>query len=111
RAAFLAVCSVTAAGLTAWASHAVLRDQPLSIDAGLYLQQARAMAHGHFGMPAPLPAHAFSNRFLLEGPDHRLYGIFPPGWPLAIVPFVWLGKPMLVGPTLAVLMVLAQAAL
>jgi hypothetical protein len=111
RALFLSVCSLAAAGLTAWASHAVLRDQPLSIDAGIYLQQARAMAHGHFGMPARLPAQAFGDRFLLEGPDRRLYGIFPPGWPLAMVPFVWLGKPMLVGPALAVLMVLAQAAL
>jgi hypothetical protein len=109
RVAFVAACALAAAGITSWVLHRTLGDQPLSIDAGVYLLQARAMAHGHFGMPPPLPAQAFSDRFLLEGPDGRLYGIFPPGWPLAIVPFVWLGRPMIVGPLLAALLVVAQA--
>jgi hypothetical protein len=37
--------------------------------------------------------------------------VFPPGWPLAIVPFVWIGAPMLAGPVMAALLVIAQAAL
>ena len=92
-----------------WVTHRTLGDRPLSIDSGIYLLQARAMAHGHFGMPEPLPAQAFADRFVLEGPDARLYGVFPPGWPLALVPFVWLGRPMLAGPAVAVAMVFAQA--
>jgi hypothetical protein len=84
---------------------------PVVIDGGVYLMQARAMAHLHFGMRVPLPLQAFSNHFVLEGPDRQLYGVFPPGWPLAIVPFVWAGAPMLIGPVLAALLVIAQAAL
>jgi hypothetical protein len=109
RGAFVAVCAAAAAVLSWWVLHRTLRDQPLSIDAGVYLLQAHALAHGHFGMPEPLPAQAFGDHFLLEGPDQRLYGVFPPGWPLALVPFVWLGHPMLVGPFLAGVLVVAQA--
>jgi hypothetical protein len=111
RRAFIGACAVAAAAISWWVLHRTLRDQPLSIDAGIYLLQAHAMAHGHFGMPEPLPAQAFSDHFLLEGPDRQLYGIFPPGWPLAIVPFVWLGRAMLVGPFLAAAMIVAQASL
>ncbi len=111
RWVFVGVCAATAAGISAWAAHAAMRDQPLSIDAGIYLLQARALAHGHLGLIAPHPIQAFGDRFLLEGPDHELYGIFPPGWPLAIAPFVLVGAPMLVGPAVAVALVLAQASL
>ncbi len=111
RPVFIGVCAAAAAGISAWTVHAAMRDQPLSIDAGIYLLQARALGHGHFGLPAPHPIQAFGDRFLLEGPDRELYGIFPPGWPLAIAPFVLVGAPMLVGPAVAVALVLAQAAL
>jgi len=111
RPVFVGACALVAAGLSWWVLRTTMGDQVLSIDAGVYVMQARAMAHGHFGMPAPLPAQAFSDRFLLEGPDRLLYGIFPPGWPLAIVPFVWLGAPTIAGPLLAALLVVAQAAL
>lgn len=108
---FLGACALAAAGLSAWAAHRAMRDQPLSIDAGIYLLQARAMAHGHLGVTAPQPFQAFGDRFVLEGPDHALYGIFPPGWPLALSLFVAAGAPMLAGPFVAVLLVLALAAL
>jgi hypothetical protein len=111
RPAFVAVCALAAAGISAWVLHRTLRDQPLSIDAGTYLYQAHALAHGRFGMPVPVPAQAFDDRFLLEGPDERLYGIFPPGWPLAIVPLAWLGRPMWIGPALAAALIVAQASL
>jgi hypothetical protein len=109
--AFVAATAAVAAGLSWRLVHGLLRDTPLSIDAAVYLMQARAMSHGHFGMQAPVPMQAFSGHFLSEGPDGRLYGVFPPGWPLAIVPFVWAGIPMLVGPVIAALLVVAQAAL
>ena len=111
RPAFVGVCAAAAAGISAWAVHAAMRDQPLSIDAGIYMLQARALAHGHLGLIAPHPIQAFGDRFLLEGPDRELYGIFPPGWPLAIAPFVLVGAPMLVGPAVAAALVLAQASL
>jgi hypothetical protein len=111
RTVFVGGCALAAAGMSWWIVHRTLGDRPLSIDAGVYLLQGRALAHGHFGMPEPLPAQAFGDRFVLEGPDERLYGIFPPGWPLALVPFVWIGRPMLVGPALAVALVGAQALL
>jgi hypothetical protein len=111
RPVFLGVCAAAAAGISAWAAHAAMRDQPLSIDAGIYLLQARALAHGHLGLLAQHPIQAFGDRFLIEGPDRELYGIFPPGWPLAIAPFALVGAPMLVGPVVAVALVLAQASL
>ena len=111
RAVFVGGCSLVAGGMSWWVVHRTLGDRPLSIDAGAYLLQARALAHGHFGMPEPLPAQAFGERFVLEGPDARLYGVFPPGWPLALVPFLWMGQPMLAGPALAVALVFAQARL
>ncbi|HEY1692371.1 MAG TPA: hypothetical protein VGG39_09420 [Polyangiaceae bacterium] len=111
RPAFVGACAVAAAAISWWVVARTLHDRPLSIDAGIYLFQARTLAHGHFGMPEPLPAQAFGDRFLLDGPDGRLHGIFPPGWPLALVPFVWIGRPMLAGPVIAVGLVFAQARL
>jgi hypothetical protein len=108
---FVATTAIVAAGISWHVVHELLRDTPLSIDAAVYLMQARAMSHGHFGMRAPVPIQAFGGHFLSEGPDGLLYGVFPPGWPLAIVPFVWAGVPMLVGPVVAALLVVAQAAL
>jgi hypothetical protein len=109
--AFTWGCAVAAAAISWFVVHAWLLDMPLSIDASVYLLEARAMSHLHFGMRAPLPMQAFANHFLFEGPDRELYGVFPPGWPLAIAAFVRLGVPMLAGPTLAALLVFAQAAL
>jgi hypothetical protein len=111
RPVFVGVCALAAAGISGWATHAAMRDQPLSIDAGVYLMQARAMAHGHLGLLAQHPIQAFGDRFMLEGPDGEQYGIFPPGWPLAIVPFLLVGMPMLVGPAVAIALVFSQAAL
>jgi hypothetical protein len=108
---FVSICAAAAAGISWRMAHVPLRDMPLTIDSSVYLLQARAMAHLHFGLPAPLPVQAFSDHFLSEGPDRRLYGVFPPGWPLAMVPFVWLRAPMLAGPAVAALMVVGQAAL
>jgi hypothetical protein len=108
---FVATTAIVAAGISWHVVHELLRDTPLSIDAAVYLMQARAMSHGHFGMRSPVPMQAFGGHFLSEGPDGLLYGVFPPGWPLAIVPFVWAGLPMLVGPVIAALLVVAQAAL
>lgn len=88
-----------------------MRDRPISIDATVYLFQARALSHGHLGMPLPEPRQLFGGRFLFEGPDGHLYGVFPPGFPLFLAPFVALGIPLLVGPLLAAALVFAQGLL
>jgi hypothetical protein len=108
---FVAACALGAAAI----SHAFLRGpmggKVLSIDGTVYLMEARALAHGHFGMPLPAPRLPLGARFLFEGPDGRLYGVFPPGYPLFLVPFVAAGVPLLAGPFIAALLVLAQYAL
>jgi hypothetical protein len=109
--AFVGACAAVALSISWWVSQYPMHGTPVVIDSGVYLMQARAMAHLHFGMATPSPLQAFSNHFVLEGPDQRLYGVFPPGWPLAIVPFVWVGAPMLAGPAVAAMLVLSQALL
>jgi hypothetical protein len=111
RRLFVGACAVAAAGLSWWVHRGTLLGNPLSIDAGIYLAEARALAHGHLGMRAPAPAPAFGLHFLFEGPDGLLYGVFPVGWPLAIAPFAALGAPAAAGPAVAAALVLAQAAL
>lgn len=108
---FVAVCAAVAALISYLLVIGPLRDRPSSIDAHVYLFQARALSHGHFGMPLPEPQQVFGARFLFAGDDGRLYGVFPPGFPLFLVPFVWAGAPMLAGPVLAALLVVSQSLL
>lgn len=105
---FLMATAAIAALLSYLIVSGPMRDRPSSIDAHVYLLEARALSHGHFGMPIPEPRQLFGGRFLFAGDDGHLYGVFPPGFPLFLVPFVWLGVPMLVGPVLAALLVGAQ---
>jgi hypothetical protein len=111
RRVFVSGCALVATALSWRVSQDWFHGIPGGIDSAVYLMQARAMSHLHFGMLAPVPLQSFSNHFVFEGPDRRLYGVFPPGWSLALVPFVWLGAPMLAGPALAALLVVAQATL
>ncbi|MGH7270943.1 MAG: hypothetical protein ACREJ3_10985, partial [Polyangiaceae bacterium] len=74
RWVLVSLCALCASGISWVAVREILHTTPLAIDAGVYLMQARAMSHLHFGMPAPIPREAFSDRFLFEGPDGRLYG-------------------------------------
>ncbi len=106
--AFAVFAALLTFGVSLWFVRTVCPRQPISIDASIYLLEARALAHGHFGMPLPLPRQAFGGRFLFEGPDGALYGVFPPGYPLFLAPFVATGTEMLAGPVVAVLLVLAQ---
>ncbi|MCC6644768.1 MAG: hypothetical protein IT374_04240 [Polyangiaceae bacterium] len=100
------------AALATFASYVLQRGvqngQVVALDSCVYLLQARALSHFSFGVPLPEPHLGFGGRFLFEGPDGRLFGVFPPGFPLFLVPFVWLGKPMLAAPALAFAMTCAQ---
>jgi hypothetical protein len=111
RRTFVAICALAAAALSMALVRGDVASTPVAIDAGVYLFQARALAHGHIGAALPSPAQAFGAQFLFEGGGGRLYGVFPPGYPLLLVPFVWAGAPMVAGPVVAALLVVAQYAL
>jgi len=110
RAFALGVAAVAAA-ISAALVTGPLHTRALSIDANVYLLEARALSHLHFGMPVPEPIQAFSGRFLFAGADGRLHGVFPPGFPLLVAPLVALGAPLLAGPLVAALLALAQCRL
>jgi hypothetical protein len=96
-----------------------LRGGPRIIDATSYFLEARSLAAGGFSFDVPQPSASFRGRFLL--PDTGSWAfparsdslgvIFPPGYPLLLSLGVWLGAPMLVGPTLGALLVAATYAL
>ncbi len=109
--AFVATMALLAAGISYGLLRLALNGHGLSIDASVYLYEARALAHGAFGMPVISPMTPFGGRFLFEGPSGAMYGVFPPGYPLFLVPFVWMGVPHLAGPAVSALLVPAQYAL
>lgn len=106
----IAVLAVTTAGLSCWTYFGPMRGQVMARDASVYVLQARAMAHGHFGMPAFLPRISQSVHFLVFGADGRLHGIFPPGFPLFLAPFARFGVEWLAVPLVAALLAIATAA-
>ena len=83
-----------------------LRGGPRIIDATSYFLEARALSEGLFAFPVPTPSGAFRGRFLLNGPE-GLAVIFPPGYPLALALGFLVGAPLLVGPLLGGLLVVA----
>lgn len=103
-----------------WAYVAIyLRGGPRIIDATSYFLEARSLAAGGFSFDVPQPSASFRGRFLLPETgswslpvrSDSLGVIFPPGYPLLLSLGVWLGAPMLVGPTLGALLVAATYAL
>ncbi len=104
RAVFIGLVALAQAGLTELSLRWIARGHTLSPDGAVYWFQARAMSHGSFGTPLELPRQAFSLRFLFEGADGALHGVFPPGWPLFLVPFVRVGRPFAAGIVVAMLL-------
>ncbi|HEV8549663.1 MAG TPA: hypothetical protein VGQ57_11560 [Polyangiaceae bacterium] len=95
------------AALLSWAYVVrFLHGGPRIVDATSYFLQARALAEGHFAFRVPEPSAAFRGRFSLLGPS-GLSVIFPPGYALALAAGFRAGVPMLVGPLLAALLVIA----
>ena len=84
----------------------VLAAFPNSGDEYVYLFQARTLTAGHLWWPAPLPPDLFATNYVAND-GGRVYGTFPPGWPLALalamtagVP-AWLVNPLVGAATLA----------
>jgi hypothetical protein len=102
-----------AAGLLSIAYIATyLRGGPRIVDATTYFLQGRALSHGDLSWTPPEgPSASFRGRFLIHrelGPDGAsMGGIFPPGYPLMLSFGFMLGAPMLVGPLLALGLVVA----
>jgi len=111
RRRFLAVLGLIA-GLVSIAYIAIyLRGGPRIIDATTYFLQGRALSHGDLSWTPLDPSASFRGRFLfyrdggLGGAS--LGGIFPPGYPLLLAFGFMLGAPMIVGPLLALGLVVA----
>ena len=111
RAVFVAGAALVGA-LISWAVvRGPMRGQPLSLDGVVYLAEARALTHGSFGLPMAFPRMMSSLRFFFEGADGKLHGVFAPGFPLALAPFVAAGGALLAGPATAAALVVASYAL
>ena len=108
---FVALVAACAFAMSLAYVYGPMAHKAVSIDANVYLFEARTLVHGAFGAAGPPPKLAYSARFLFEGPDGRLYGVFPPGYPFFLAPFVRFGVPLLAGPVTAVLLVFGQNAL
>ncbi|MCS6898207.1 MAG: hypothetical protein NZX77_00340, partial [Polyangiaceae bacterium] len=109
--AFVGGVALLSAGISLWFVFRMLGGKVLALDCSVYLLQARAMAHGTLGIPQEAPGLYQSSRFLFEGPDGLLYGVFPPGYPLFLAPFVRIDAAMLSGPVTAAALVAIQYAL
>jgi hypothetical protein len=108
---FVPVVAFAAAGTSLACVRGALHGQVYATDSAVYLFEARALSHGLLGAVIPGPRLAFGGRFLFEGADGHLHGVFPPGYPLYLVPFVAMRAPLLAGPVTAALLVFAQFAL
>lgn len=89
-----------------------LRGGPRIIDATAYFQQAKVFASGALTSPAFEPSAATRGRFTyFDSAAAASAIIFPPGYPALLSLGVRLGAPMLVGATLAALLVWSTAEL
>lgn len=108
----IGAAALIAAMLSALYVVVILRGGPRIVDATTYLLEARAMARGLLAWAPSEPTASVAGRFLVHdalGEGTRVAGIFPPGWPAVLAPFVLAGAPMLSGPVLAALVTVATA--
>jgi hypothetical protein len=103
---FVGALALIATLLSAGYIQHFLRGGPRIIDATSYFLEARALSEGFFSFPVPSPSGSFRGRFLLSGPA-GLAVIFPPGYPLALAFGFLVGAPLVVGPVLGGLIVVA----
>jgi hypothetical protein len=108
----LGVLATSAALLSAAYLTWVLRGGPRIIDATAYYQQARVFASGHFTEKLFEVGAATRGRFLYASPATRELGVlFPPGYAALLSLGFRVGAPLVVGPVLAALLVVATAEL
>ena len=107
RRRFLAVAGFVAAFLSLGYIAFYLRGGPRDALAPVYWLQGRAMSHGQLAWSVPEPTASFRAEHLIAGLPDRVAGIFPPGYPLLLAAGFLVGAPMLIGPLLAALLVVA----
>lgn len=78
----------------------VLGNIPHGLDAYTYLFQAQVFASGRWTAPATDLPRVFNGQLVVQK-DGRRFGIYPPGWPALLAPFVRAGIPQLAGALLA----------
>ena len=72
--------------------YAVLGGGPHVSDEVVYLFQAQTLARGHVAAPAPaLPEFFRYLNIIIDTGRGVWFGIYPPGWPAVLAPFVKLG--------------------
>jgi hypothetical protein len=108
---FTAVACAVACVVTAWVHHVPMHDQVVSGDACMYVAQSRPLSHFELALPAPAPRIAHSAKFLVEGADGRLHGVFVPGYPLFLALFARWDAFLLAALVTSTLFTLAHAAL
>lgn len=97
-----AVGGVLLLGVLAWLHLVVLAGFANSGDEYVYLLQARTLLAGRLWWPAPVAPDLFTTSYVaIDG--GRLFGTFPPGWPLALALAMAAGVPAwLVNPLIGV---------
>jgi Dolichyl-phosphate-mannose-protein mannosyltransferase len=102
---------VTALALTA-STELVVGNQPMTDDENVYLFQARMMAAGHLTLPSlpdvePLRERLFEDNVFLVN-NGKIFGQYPVGQSIALLPGVMIGYPHLMPILFAVLTVLGM---
>lgn len=91
-AVYLSAAGALAAATYLLFHYAVLGGTPHVSDEVVYIFQARTLARGHLTAPAPpLPEFFRYLNIIIDAGRHAWYGIYPPGWPAVLAPFVKLG--------------------
>ncbi len=105
---FVGLMALASVALGVWLWRGAMRGQVISGDACIYVLQGRGLAHGDLALPVTAPRAASSVKFLIEGRDGRFHGVFVPGYPLYLAPFLRLGVPWLSGVLLGAAMTVGQ---
>ena len=108
---FVGLCAAVSAAVTAWVHRVPMHGQVVSGDACMYVAQARALSHFEFGYPITAPRLAHAAKFFFEGADGRMHGVFVPGYPLFLAPFVRWDLFLAAGLFTSVLLTLSHATL
>lgn len=109
---WIAGVALLAAVLSIGYWHFYLRGGPRIIDATYYWLQAKTFANGLVSLPLLWPTAALRGRFLHYALDaQRLSVLFPPGYAAVLAVGAALKVPQLVGPLVALLLVVSTAGL
>jgi hypothetical protein len=99
------VIALTAAGISLFVAYAVLEGIPHVSDEIAYLFQARIFLSGRLCLQPPSLPNLFQLQNIILDSTHWC-AKYPPGWPLILVPGVFMGAPALVNPILLALSII-----